>query len=106
MKGDSILPPKGYVRALEIVRDNPDLRTPGQFAEMMWPDSPCWNHSINVGYGASPGAGMPRAGGHLLGRMRKAGLIDWYYPDSRFSPRVFFLTMAGQQFLTNKSGGQ
>jgi len=90
---------KGYLRALEILRDNPDIGLPSRFAELMWPDAPGWEKSIKVGRGATRGAGMPRAGGHLLGRMRKAGLIDWYYPDTRWSLRVFFLTKAGKEFL-------
>ena len=63
-------------RALEIIRDNPRIK-PRAFAELMWPDSPCWNKRARCGaYGTSVGGGMATAAGGYLGKLRKLGYLD------------------------------
>ena len=65
-------------KALQIVAQHAPIH-PKQFAEVMWPDSPCWRHSCRVGHGASRGAGMSLAAGGYLGKLARKGWIIMRY---------------------------
>ena len=61
-------------RALEILATGP--KTPTEFAEQMWPDSPGWTRVYSSGqHGSSAGKAMPRTGGAYLGKLRQRGLV-------------------------------
>ena len=63
-------------RALKIIADNGDERmTAHEFGDAMWPDSPAHNRYSRQGRGSCRGKGIWFAGGCLLGRLEKAGLI-------------------------------
>lgn len=65
------------IRALVILAQHGPTR-PRDFAERMWPDSSGWKRVHKCGpYGASSGAMMAMVGGAYLGKLRKAGLVDW-----------------------------
>jgi len=71
-------------KALTILSENPEGLHPKRFAELMWPDSPCWTKSYNCGpNGASYGIRMYTAAGGYLGRLSKKGTVrrryDWSY---------------------------
>lgn len=89
----------GTVRALLLIRDN-QIRMPGQFARLMWPNSPYWDKVYNVGHGATKGVGMWKAGGSLLGKLAQGGLIrrPWYNDrDDSYA-----LTDKGREFLSRE----
>ena len=62
----------GQRRALEILRDEPDLLAK-EFARLMWPDSDCWRHPVKCGYGSHRGGGMYLAAGGFLGKLYHKG---------------------------------
>jgi len=68
--------------ALRIIRDN-DIRSPREFAKLMWPNSSCWQKMYNIGNGATRGVGMWLAGGSFLGKLRIQGLIRGGYNYER-----------------------
>ena len=72
----------GITRALLIIRDN-DVRSPRDFARLMWPDSEGWKRVHKVGRGSSRGAAMSLAGGGFLGKLYQKGLILHGFPRSR-----------------------
>lgn len=90
-------------RALEILRNAEDQRLlPSQFAERMWPDSPYWKHSYNVGRGATRGIAMYRAGGAYLGRLQKLGYVHWTAwgrVDNEYLYHGYRLTDKGREAL-------
>ena len=52
--------------------------TPKAFARAMWPDSPGWKSLTKCGNnGVTRGGAMPQAAGTLLGRLNRAGLINY-----------------------------
>lgn len=88
-RSGSLSPPQQ--RALDILANNPGI-TAGEFAEMMWPNSPGWNRQIKSGTkGVSAGRGMCKAGGSYLGRLARRGL-------ARYSERLkgHCLTVLGE----------
>ena len=62
-------------RALEILREHPDLLAK-EFARLMWPDSDCWRHPTKCGYGVHRGGGMYLAAGGFLGKLYHKGLVQ------------------------------
>jgi len=71
-------------KALTILSEYEEGLYPKRFAELMWPDSPCWTKSYNCGpNGASLGIAMYTAAGGYLGRLSKKGTVrrryDWSY---------------------------
>jgi len=72
----------GITRALLIIRDN-DVRSPRDFARLMWPDSEGWKRVHKVGRGSSRGAAMSLAGGGFLGKLHQKGLILNNLPRER-----------------------
>lgn len=68
----------GTGRALQILKEK-EVKTSRDFAELMWPDSPCWQKVYNIGHGATRGVGMWLAGGSLLGKLHHAGFISSFY---------------------------
>ena len=85
-------------RALEIIRKHGDeIRCPTDFARFMWPDAEGWRKVGKCGYGSSYGVGMRLGAGGYLGRLRKAGLVDWVYRE--YDGRRFFLTDKGKKAL-------
>ncbi len=76
------------IRALRLIQDNPG-RIPNarRFAQLMWPDSPCWHVRYNVGHGSSPGAAMARSAGGYLGKLDLKGLV-YYSPGRPLSLRA------------------
>ena len=69
---------KSTTKALKIIQDN-DVYNARRFAELMWPDSPCWNKVYNTGNGATRGKGMWLAGGSFLKKLQYAGFIRIHY---------------------------
>ena len=66
-------------RAMNILANNPGI-TAGEFAELMWPDSPGWNRQVKSGTrSVAAGRGMCKAGGSYLGRLARRGLC--YYSE-------------------------
>lgn len=64
----------GTIKALCILSNHGPLLA-GDFARLMWPDSPKWNEAYKCGaYGSSRGRGMLKSGGSFLGKMRRLGL--------------------------------
>lgn len=84
------------LRALRIVGNNPTGGAP--FANRMWPDSYGHHHLGRVGFGVTRGPAMPRAGGALLSRMQREGLVTFTYRDGGYSP-VYRPSAIGQQIL-------
>lgn len=73
----------GIAKALLIIKEN-EVRSPHQFARLMWPNSPCWQVSYKVGnYGSSKGAIMPLVAGGFLGKLRSQRLILQGFPRSK-----------------------
>lgn len=70
------------VTALQIIRDN-EIRSPREFARLMWPNSEGWHRHHRVGYGTSRGAAMALAGGGFLGKLKAQGLIRVSIFDGR-----------------------
>ena len=69
------------IRALEILQENWGI-SPKRFAQLMWPESPAWKHSINCGpNGATSGRGMWLAAGSYLQKLRMRGLVDDWIDD-------------------------
>ena len=84
------------LKALRIVRDNPDLR-PAQFARLYWPKhegARGWDQPHKCGQGTHRGMGMYTAAGGFLGKLRKRGLIS-----GGFWPHGYHITRAGSQAL-------
>ncbi len=69
---------KSTIRALKIIQNN-DVYRARRFAELMWPDSPCWAKVYNTGNGATRGKGMWLAGGSFLRKLQYSGLISIHY---------------------------
>lgn len=62
-------------KALIIIRDRKPER-PGDFAFLMWSDSPKWQNTTKAGKnGVSKGGGMNLAAGGYLGKLKSQGLI-------------------------------
>ena len=88
-------------KALEIISQHGDnIRCPTDFGHFMWPDAEGWRKVGKCGYGSTYGVGMRLASGGYLGRLRKAGLIDWRYCEHE--GRQFFLTDEGRKALDSK----
>jgi hypothetical protein len=49
--------------------------TAAEFSLIAWPDSPGHGRRINGPWGLGPPAGISRAAGSFLSRLRKAGLV-------------------------------
>ncbi len=90
----------GFKRALEIIEKN-YIHMPKEFARLMWPDSPCWDHYCRCGYGVHRGGGMYLAAGGLLGKLRTKGLIRTPWHDDWKS--YYCLTDEGREYLRNES---
>lgn len=69
----------GTIKALKIIQDN-DIYKATRFAELMWPDSACWQKVYNTGHGATRGKGLWLAAGSFLRKLQYQGLIIIYYP--------------------------
>lgn len=61
-------------KALHII-DTIEVTHAGQFAYLMWPDSPAWKSHGRCGRGVAAGVGIKLAGGAYLGKLQKRGLI-------------------------------
>lgn len=84
-------------KALKLL-ENKKPERPSEFARIMWPNSPRWTRRVKCGRnGVSVGGGMNLAGGAFLGKLRKANLISYYYPDD-YATR-YILTSDGQQAI-------
>jgi hypothetical protein len=71
------------LRALLIIRDN-NVTSAAEFAALMWPESSGWNRRVKCGnYGVSVGGGMALAGGGLVGKLVKRGLVVRVYAFDR-----------------------
>lgn len=84
-------------KALRILADYKDEHdrpiSPRIFARRMWPDSPGWLSPTKCGNnGTTRGGAMPQAGGGMMGKLERAGLI---YGRSKK------LTLKGQALLAN-----
>ena len=90
------------VKALRLIRDY-TITMPREFAKMMWPDSEGWQRVINVGHGASAGAGMPYAAAGFIGRLDYKGLCRWSY-DRDTDRRTLYLTDKGREELATAEG--
>ena len=89
------------LRALQIIRSN-EIERPGHFARLMWPDAEAWQRPAKCGnHGVSKGGGMRMAGGAYLGKLQKAGLVEWYttWPNRR----LYRLTPAGESQLSSNA---
>jgi hypothetical protein len=87
------------VKCLTILRDQGPLRA-GQFAERIWPNAPGWHRHMKCGqHGSAAGGGMRIAGGQLLGKLRKAGWVD-YIPDFAGRGCRYSLSSVGRLELT------
>lgn len=76
-----------------LATDGP--KTPRNFAKRMWPDSPGWRRSCNVGTGAARGVAMWRSGGAYLGKLARKG---WTKQISHFpDPNRSAITQVGLQ---------
>lgn len=91
------MPTPAQIKALQIIEAH-TIRSPTQFARLMWPDAEAWSNTSKCGpHGSSRGGGMRMAGGAYLGKLRKAKLIDWWY--GRGTERTFSLTEMGRTAL-------
>ena len=83
-------------RALEIVRDNPDIR-PRIFANLMWPDSEGHRHHTKCGpRGSTRGGGMRLSAGGYLGKLSRAGLL--VYTGHKYGS-AYVISRAGEEAL-------
>lgn len=57
----------------ELSEDGARCVHAGVLAKRLWPDSPGWHRTSNVGYGATTGVGPKRAAGGILKRLIEAG---------------------------------
>ena len=75
-------------KALGILRARGPMQAM-DFAAAMWPDSPGWLVSKQIGAGnrAATGLGMHRAASGLLGKLRKQGLARAIYPEGGYNTR-------------------
>lgn len=82
-------------RALGILASEPDGYewAAGRLADLMWPDK--YNQRINGPWGLGP-TGAPMAGGRMLTRLRKLGLVreEHHYGYSRY-----FLTIRARTLV-------
>jgi hypothetical protein len=83
--------------ALVIIGAHPGI-TPGMFAKRMWPDSPSWGRHTRAGHGSVTGAGIRQAGGALIGKMSRSGLVE--RDISSEGVTTAYLTVQGQQAIT------
>jgi hypothetical protein len=73
-------------KALHVI-NTIEVTHAGQFAYLMWPDSPAWKSLGRCGpNGSAPGVGIKLAGGAYLGKLQKRGLavsggICWRLTD-------------------------
>ncbi len=93
------------IKALKIIRDysenHPDGITPKFFAYEMWPDSPFWKVSYNIGInGATSGKGMWLCAGSYLNKLYYSGLLIYGYPNEY--TRHFSLSSKGYKALNEK----
>jgi len=87
-------------RALKIIdeqRKIPGRFTCGDFARLMWPDSPAWSRNTRCGRGSHTGKGMWLCAGSFLAKLRKRGLV-WGRPHEC----GIHLTDAGRELLNAK----
>lgn len=86
-------------RALAIIDEHAETITrPRDFAGYMWPDSDRWTVHTRCGYGVTQGGGMSLAAGGYLGKLVRAGLVQWYGKPGSFERR-FYLTDLGIRSL-------
>lgn len=78
-----------------------DTTTALEFAGQMWPDSPAWSKSRCGPVTGGRGIGMVRAGNGLLGKMRKAGLVEQDYAVRR-STGFWRLSPKGRSLTKNR----
>jgi hypothetical protein len=70
------------------------------FADKMWPDSYGHHRVANCGpNGATTGAAMPRAGGALLSRLKRQGLLDRHWTAYHSYRQDYVLSAAGKAVL-------
>ena len=72
----------GTEKALTILRGHPPLLAL-EFASLMWPNSPGWLRTKNIGNRNTSvrGLGMARAASGMLGRLKRQGLVRAIYRD-------------------------
>ncbi|UCH50637.1 MAG: hypothetical protein JSV54_06375, partial [Chloroflexota bacterium] len=85
---------------LELINNN-KIRSAKHFAELMWPDSPCWKKVYHVGRGATKGVGMWLASGSFLAKLRRQGLITHFFLSVDYNETIT-LTSKGRERLLNK----
>ena len=94
---------KSVLKALLIIRDKKPTR-PGEFAYWMWEDYPRWNARTKCGNGVSIGGGMNIAAGGYLGKLKKAGWIDWQWSGNiGVYIRSYFLTDQAIRALSDQT---
>lgn len=86
------------IRALRIVKSLHGGTSATQFARRMWPSDERWKLRV----GDRRRAGLRLAGGGLLGKLQRAGLIDRVYCDN--GGLVVGLTKAGHEKLRDLKG--
>lgn len=73
-------------------------------ARALWPDSPGWHRSSNVGYGSTTGVGPPRAAGVEINRLVKLGVAKPCGPyDHSDGWRCYGYRPVGLPLLERKS---
>lgn len=87
-------PKSKTVIALEAIRDH-QVDGGRTFAHLLWPDNPGWKR---LSKSAGRGVGMRLAGGALLGKLQKAGLIRLFRGRTR-QDSYFVLTEAGEAMI-------
>ena len=69
----------------------------GQFASLMWPNSPAWRKVSNTGNGATSGKGMWLSAGSYLAKLKKRGLV---VSTIHGSTQVWRISSEGRKALT------
>lgn len=86
-------------KALAIL-DNHGPVTAGQFARMMWPDSPGWSRPIGCGpKGSHKGRGMYLSAGCYLNKLKNDGLADFVIRSLFHVQYTWVITSQGRRLL-------
>lgn len=102
-------PTPALIKGLTIIRDSKALYMPSQFAKLFWgSDHPGWQRHGKAGVnGAATGVGMRLAGGALLGKWERWGLISSPMRSWEFSAHNRYkLTDKGKAYLESAKEGE
>jgi hypothetical protein len=95
----------GTIRALAIISEHAgESLGPQRFAHHYFPkDHPGWKRIGKCGaHGSRRGSGLVLWAGGFLGKLRAAGLIDWWNRSGEYgASRKCYLTKAGRDLLAN-----